>query len=127
VTDRPYKIVRRLKERRVRRLKERRDVDALLALLEDTDLLIVCAAAETLADLNEQRAVEPLLRLVRRFSVQSQEWEVIATALARLETPGSAGGRLSPGNRERRRILVRPGGDDDPVRHSGRMDACRDG
>jgi HEAT repeat protein len=66
-------------------------VDALLALLQDTDLLIVGAAAETLADLNEQRAVEPLLRLVRRFSVQSQEWEVIATALARLETPGSAG------------------------------------
>lgn len=81
----------------VERLKERGDVDALLALLQDSDHFVVGTAARALADLDEKRAVEPLLRLVRRLNLRSMdghqhwEWEMLAAALGRLETPGGAG------------------------------------
>jgi hypothetical protein len=78
-------------------LKKRGDVDALLALLDDPDYFVVATAGKTLAELNEKRAVEPLLRLVLRLDLRSMdghqrwEWDMLATALAWLETPGSAG------------------------------------
>jgi HEAT repeat protein len=79
----------------VRELKERRDVEALLPLLENLDRRVASAAAETLADLGERRAVEPLYRRLRAMGRgpfderEWSEWLTLGVALAWLEGAGS--------------------------------------
>jgi len=79
----------------VEHLKERRDVEALLLLLEDPGRRIASAAAETLAQFGERRAVEPLYRRLHAMGrgpfeePEWSEWTHLSVALAWLEGLGS--------------------------------------
>jgi HEAT repeat protein len=98
------------RDKRVDELREKRDVEGLIDLLEHGDVKTQGWAASALGLLQDPRAVEPLLRRLRRIDLSTAtedeqlEWTTVASALGHVADAGS------PAADELAQVLSQPDG-----------------